>query len=70
MKTVSSDSGQMLKIGFGRINRGTFFRVLCTLLLAATVGFAGPVKPGGQREVKTIHGQSLHRVRLDGGYDR
>ena len=43
----------MLKIGFGRISRGTFFRVLCTLLLAATVGFAGPVKPGGQREVKT-----------------
>jgi len=53
MKTVSSDSGILPPSGFGRFNRGTFFRVLCTLVLAAAVGFAGAVKPGGQREVKT-----------------
>jgi len=43
----------MTPSGFSRLSRGTFFRVLCTLMLAAAVGFAGPVKPGGQREVKT-----------------
>jgi len=53
MKTVSSDSGILPPSGFGRFNRGTFFRVLCTLVLATAVGFAGAVKPGGQREVKT-----------------
>jgi len=53
MKTVSSDSGPMSSTGFGRFSRGIFLRVLCTLVLATAVGFAGAVKPGGQREVKT-----------------
>jgi len=53
MKTVSFDSCQTRKTGCGRISRGTFFWVLSALLLAVTVGFAGPVKPGGQRELKT-----------------